>query len=516
MAASSNADTTNAPMVGVNHNNNKGRSTWFTKTTGPSSSSSCVLPPSLASSASSVAVGASTSKTTTTTTTQGDQPRMARPPVSFRTNVARRKWPSPHFNVSQSTEDNYKLVPYDKASDHRELVLNTSRFAAIRHSLDYSYHSVYTIERQAFQDALIQSILDQHEHVLLSRNQQNNHNHNQAAPVVPESTRSEDHKQNAFLATPTTTTIRNDKKDIHDKDVHGKDKDKDVHGKDKDKGNNNTTTTPQWIVFTAGVMGAGKTYTLEWLHRQAYFPLHDYVVVDPDHIRRSLPEFHDYLRHEQQQRQLERHEQRQLERHHQHDTVTDDDDESSHSLAGEWTRQEANLVTEILTQAALQQGRSVVVDGTLRDATWYQVYFQQLRQTYSHLQLAILHITAPPKAVYQRAKNRAKVTGRVIPQALLQSVMEQVPASVQILRQQVDLFVELYNGPNTTPQLVTPPNLTWEQFTKLWNHHTERNKNHHQQHPPSAVASFHSENQPHHQQQQQQQDLSHNTSRSRL
>ncbi|KAL7573888.1 hypothetical protein ACA910_012454 [Epithemia clementina (nom. ined.)] len=488
MAASSNADTTNAPMVGVNHNNNKGRSTWFTKTTGTSSSSSssCVLPPSLASSASSVALGASTSKTTTT---QGDQPRMTRSPVSFRTNVARKKWPVPHFNVSQSTEDNYKLVPYDKASDHRERVLNTSRFAAIRHSLDYSYHSVYTIERQAFQDALIQSILDQHEHVLLSRNQQNNHN--QAASVLPESTRSEDHKQNAFLATPTTTTIRNDKKDIHD----------------KDKGNNNTTTTPQWIVFTAGVMGAGKTYTLEWLHRQAYFPLHDYVVVDPDHIRRSLPEFHEYLRHEQQQRQLER--------HNQHDTVTDDDDESSHSLAGEWTRQEANLVTEILTQAALQQGRSVVVDGTLRDATWYQVYFQQLRQTYSHLQLAILHITAPPEAVYQRAKNRAKVTGRVIPQALLQSVMEQVPASVQILRQQVDLFVELYNGPNTTPQLVTPPNLTWEQFTKLWNHHTERNKNHHQQHPPSAVASFHSENQPH-QPQQQQQDLSHNTSRSRL
>ena len=60
------------------------------------------------------------------------------------------------------------------------------------------------------------------------------------------------------------------------------------------------------------------------------------------------------------------------------------------------------------------------------------------------------------------------MTGRVIPEELLQRVMEQVPASVQILRKQVDLFVEVFNGKGTTPQLVSPDDMPWEQFARLW------------------------------------------------
>jgi endonuclease/exonuclease/phosphatase family metal-dependent hydrolase len=49
-----------------------------------------------------------------------------------------------------------------------------------------------------------------------------------------------------------------------------------------------------WIVFTAGGMGAGKSHTIRWLHKQGYFPLKEFFVVDPDHIRSMLPETKTY------------------------------------------------------------------------------------------------------------------------------------------------------------------------------------------------------------------------------
>ena len=45
-----------------------------------------------------------------------------------------------------------------------------------------------------------------------------------------------------------------------------------------------------WIVFTAGPMGAGKGHTIQWLARQNLFPIDAFVNVDPDAIRALLPE----------------------------------------------------------------------------------------------------------------------------------------------------------------------------------------------------------------------------------
>ena len=284
----------------------------------------------------------------------------------------RATWPARSFNASQSTEDNYKHSNQDtvkpnpfhqrKDKGNEALILNVGRFADIRKTLDYSYHSVYTLERQAFQDDLIQSILDQHEHT---------------AAQVLRGGPTDSTCTSVESAIKGTTTDQSSTVSVNDIAWHTpkpsiSDADRQTSTLSRAKTNN----TPQWIVFTAGVMGAGKTYTLEWLHRQAYFPLHDYVVVDPDHIRRMLPEFHVYVQ---------------------------GPDPRHSELAGERTRKEANLLTEVLTKAALRQGRSVVVDGTLRDATWYQTYFAQLRKDYPGVAIAILHITAPPKAVYQRA-----------------------------------------------------------------------------------------------------------------
>jgi Zeta toxin len=86
--------------------------------------------------------------------------------------------------------------------------------------------------------------------------------------------------------------------------------------------------------------GAGKTHTINKLNESGQFPLESFIRVDPDEIRRRLPEFQIYL-------------------------------EKNPEKAGELTRKEAGMMAEILTSFALEQGLNVLVDGSLKDAAWY-------------------------------------------------------------------------------------------------------------------------------------------------
>lgn len=200
------------------------------------------------------------------------------------------------FSAVLSSEENHK-------SDDADAFYGP--YAHIRRTIDYTYHSNYTFERQRFQDAIISEFLN--------------------APMFRD--------RNGVTC---------------------------------------TTPTEPWIVFTAGAMGAGKSYTLRKLSGRDLFPLSAFVRVDPDEIRRFFPEFKLYV-------------------------------EQSPELAGELTRKEAGFISEILTQAALLAGKNVLVDGSLRDADWYQQYFWRLRTDYSGLRIAIIHVSAPRDAVFQRA-----------------------------------------------------------------------------------------------------------------
>lgn len=65
----------------------------------------------------------------------------------------------------------------------------------------------------------------------------------------------------------------------------------------RDKANNLVCECPiqPWLVFTAGVMGAGKGYTIKWLYNKELFPLDSFVTVDPDSLRELLPETKEYI-----------------------------------------------------------------------------------------------------------------------------------------------------------------------------------------------------------------------------
>lgn len=177
------------------------------------------------------------------------------------------------------------------------------------------------------------------------------------------------------------------------------------------------TNNDQWIIFTAGCMGAGKTYTVRELskHDVFSFALNSFVSVDPDEIRGKLPEFEVYK-------------------------------EKDPLHAGEFTGKEAGMLAEILTEEALNRGNNVIVDGSLKDAAWYKAYFESLRRKYPKLKLGIIHVTAPLEDILHRVEHRARTTGRRIPMDALMDSLEKVPKSVDELSHHVDFLLEVDNS----------------------------------------------------------------------
>jgi len=198
-----------------------------------------------------------------------------------------------------------------------------------------------------------------------------------------------------------------------------------------------TTPTEPFIVFTAGAMGVGKGHVLQYMNQHGYFPLPSFVIVDPDEIRSHFPEYNLYK-------------------------------SENPFMAGELTRKEAGYIVEILTHAAMQAGKNVLVDGSLRDWEWYGKYFACLREEFSCVKISILHVDAPKEAIIQRAKHRGVVTGRKIPQETLEMAIKQVPISITKLKDQVDFYCKLNNSPSSKDVELMAEECTWENFKQNW------------------------------------------------
>ena len=129
------------------------------------------------------------------------------------------------------------------------------------------------------------------------------------------------------------------------------------------------------IVFNRG---AGKGYTIKRLIHEGRFPRTAFVQVNPDAIRRYLPEYHLYIK-------------------------------TNPDMAGELTNKEAGYIAEILTLAGLQRNFNVLVDGSLRRSEWYRGYFARLRKEFPNICIAIIHVTAPRESIFRRASVRILV-----------------------------------------------------------------------------------------------------------
>mmetsp|Transcript_13648 Transcript_13648/g.20736 ORF Transcript_13648/g.20736 Transcript_13648/m.20736 type:complete len:307 (+) Transcript_13648:2-922(+) len=193
-----------------------------------------------------------------------------------------------------------------------------------------------------------------------------------------------------------------------------------------------------WAVFTAGVMGVGKSHVMRWLNQHGHFPYSSFVRIDPDEVRQLLPELEGY-----KERDME--------------------------SAGSKTHREAGYICEIVTKAALQDGRNVLIDGSLQDAEWYTFYFRHLKETYPKFRIAIMYITAPKESILERAAKRALVTGRQVPAEVLRNCLERVPGSVKILSalRETNYTATITNLDGEDPQIISP-STDWIEFDTQW------------------------------------------------
>ncbi len=126
-----------------------------------------------------------------------------------------------------------------------------------------------------------------------------------------------------------------------------------------------------WIIFTAGAMGAGKSHVVQWMSTEDHFPLPDIVQIDPDAFKMSLPEWDRYVEH-------------------------------APYKAGRNTRLESGYMVEMAQEAAMQMSKNVWVDGSFRDAAWYQHVFEEIRENHPKYLIAVLYVYASTETCLRR------------------------------------------------------------------------------------------------------------------
>ena len=184
----------------------------------------------------------------------------------------------------------------------------------------------------------------------------------------------------------------------------------------------NRVSSNPWLVFSAGAMGAGKTRTLEWMSEAQHFPLDKFIFLDHDVVKFALPEMHLF----------------------QKLNPTD---------AGSLLQKEAGYIIEIATNICMSLGVNCLVDGSLRDKEWYSTYINAVRRDFSSQRIAIIHVHADENDVVQRARERSLTTGRIVPENMLRTAIEEVPKSVSHLQSHVDTVLRVDNTGALPPRL---------------------------------------------------------------
>ena len=114
-------------------------------------------------------------------------------------------------------------------------------------------------------------------------------------------------------------------------------------------------------------------------------------------------------------------------------------------VAGYLTQKEVGYISEVLILNGLQEGKNVLIDGSLRDAEWYLQYITNIKTHYPSIKIAIIHVTASEQTVLERCRLRGDVTGRHVPAKRILESLEQVPRSVEVLAPHTNFVVHFEN-----------------------------------------------------------------------
>lgn len=180
------------------------------------------------------------------------------------------------------------------------------------------------------------------------------------------------------------------------------------------------------IVFTCGAMGVGKGYALGWMSSEGIFPLENIVHIDPDHFKRVMPEWRAYI---------------------EHGKKLDNPD-----IPGNQCHRESCYLQELAFEESLRRSQNIWVDGSLRNAEWFVKVFDDIRERFPAYRIAIFEVTAPEHVIRKRVAERARLTGRSIPEKLLKDSIEAVERSVLTLMPRADFLASIDNT-NEVPRL---------------------------------------------------------------
>mmetsp|Transcript_45570 Transcript_45570/g.114255 ORF Transcript_45570/g.114255 Transcript_45570/m.114255 type:complete len:424 (+) Transcript_45570:573-1844(+) len=169
-----------------------------------------------------------------------------------------------------------------------------------------------------------------------------------------------------------------------------------------------------WLLFTAGPMGAGKSFVIKWMSREGHFQLPSIVQIDPDCFRSRLPEWGEYLKRDP-------------------------------ATAGAKSHRECGYCVEIAQEVALRASKNVWVDGSLRDSQWYSHVIQDIRARYPHYRIGIIYVYASEATVIARANKREALTGRHVPEGELRNSLEATPRAVKELSPLSDFVAWIAN-----------------------------------------------------------------------
>jgi len=181
-----------------------------------------------------------------------------------------------------------------------------------------------------------------------------------------------------------------------------------------------------WLIYTFGVVGAGKTYTIRKFSEINIFPLLAFVVIDYDRIKCMLPEMQKYI---------------------------EEDPDTSTSRV----HREAALISEIAERQAVKMKKCLLVDGGLRNNEWYQYRFKSLVMNSSHYSLGIIHVVADSELIYKRVAKRVISSDRNINLTPIEKQIEDLPLYVNGLSLFSHLTVTIENNDeNKIPKIIQP------------------------------------------------------------
>lgn len=163
-------------------------------------------------------------------------------------------------------------------------------------------------------------------------------------------------------------------------------------------------------VMTMGAFAAGKSSSLD-IDQNAF------VVVDPDSIKDSLPEF-----------------------------VEATNPKRTYRYAATMVQEESSALGKVIKQRAVEQNKNILVDGSGSNA---ESYLKKLRQMQSEGYEVNVRM---PDLQYEegliRMRSRAEVKGRMVPDEMMREAYTQIPRNVNKIMAEADTFKMVNNNVN--------------------------------------------------------------------